>query len=267
MVFIVLLAVSFAYAEQTVSASHIIDQINNNKDVSVKNAVISGTLDFTTLDNVHYSGGFPFGNKNYKGEVTVSLNFENCTFEDVIAFIYDDRERTSYIVDFRTTVRFINCRFNGSSEFKHSDFGGDVDFSGSRFSMEANFKHANFYRLVNFKDAKFQREANFKHADFDVAADFTYATFSEEGNFKHTKFSGPAAFSTAYFHRTANFKHTHFNRHADLENTVIDGFADFKHTHFTNDLNITGLKLNGDMTTKHATVGGQSFTKYLINKK
>ena len=132
-------------------------------------------LDITELENQERDSGFFSFHKTYVSKVDVPLYFENCTFDDVIAYKYNDFSKTMYKADFLSSVIFKNCVFKGKTEFKHSVFYKEINFDGSSFDNEANFKHAVIKKTANFKNSDFFEEANFKHTVVNIT--FTHIPY------------------------------------------------------------------------------------------
>lgn len=216
------------FAQQSIKASDILKDIDNGKDVSLKNVTIEGYLDFTDLRNrKHTESSFDLfgkGNDTYESSVEGAITFINCTFsDDVIAYYHEERDNDTFIAHFEEAVVFQNCTFKRKSEFKYSEFEGTVDFSGTLFNREANFKYAEFSEAPNFTKVNFRDDADFKYAEFPRGASFEWATFMQLANFKYTKFRTP--------------------------------------------LNIKGVTFKGEEDFKYTKVDGQSFTSYLLNNR
>lgn len=201
------------YAQHTIKAQDIIDEINEGKAVSYKDVTIEGYLDLTDLHNrSHTESSFDFfskGNDIYESTVEGSLTFVNCTFtDDVIAYYNVERDNDTFIAHFEGDVVFQNCTFKRKSEFKYSEFEEGADFSGSVFNREANFKYAEFSSAPHFGNVNFRDDANFKYAEFPQGASFESANFMQLANFKYTKFRTPLNLKNVQFRGEEDFKYT-----------------------------------------------------------
>lgn len=237
-------------AQTIVTASTIIDKINDGQPVSYENVIITGTLDLTDLKNRELTDKNSkwWGNDyhKYESSVEVPLRFENCKFEgDVIAYYHKESDNNTFIAHFEEDVVFRNCVFVGAAEFKYSEFEGRIDFSGAHFDEDANFKYAAFEEGPDFTKVRFQDDANFKYAEFPKRTSFSEAVFEEEANFKYAEFPGGATFAGARFLELANFKYTKFKNPLDMKEVQFEGSEDFKYTQ----------------------VDGQSFSSYLIRNQ
>jgi len=216
------------FARQTVSASQIMDDIRDGKNISYENVTVVGPLDFTFMaqkvpDLPRKARWWRNGNSNTVEEsIDVSVLFRNCTFrDDVLAYIHDDPSGYTFIADFDKEVVFAQCTFNKNAMFKYSDFDADADFSGSDFQMETTFKYAEFDEYANFSGTRFDDDATFKYAQFDEGVSFKNAVFEESWNIKYMKARG--------------------------------------------DFDVAGFEVRDDIDAKYTKINGGSFTKYLVN--
>lgn len=230
------------WAQSRVNASDIIAKINRGEAVVYKDAVITGDLDLTKLDNMKLEreSDNRFSTREYISTVKVPVTFVNCTFKgDVLAYVnpggqdvklFSSKSNEVYNTNFTKAVRFEDCTFEGVSAFKYSRFKDNVSFAGSTFQEEALFKYSKFSGDVDFSKARFKRDGNFKYANFPAAANFSRTLFQRDADFKYAKFEQQADFGQATFKGLANFKYTKVNRHFNLSRAVFDGSEDFKYT-------------------------------------
>ncbi|WP_420577905.1 pentapeptide repeat-containing protein [Ekhidna sp.] len=218
------------FAQQTVDATQIMEDIREGKDISYENTTIVGELDFTYMseklpDLPKKSKWWNNGNSNTVEEsIDVSISFKNCTFrDDVLAYIHDDPSGYTFVADFDKNVIFSGCKFNENAMFKYSDFDGKVNFSGSDFQRETTFKYAEFDESADFSNTRFDDDATFKYAQFDEGVSFKNAVFEESWNIKYMKARG--------------------------------------------DFDIAGLEVRDDIDAKYTSINGNSFTKYLVNNR
>ena len=219
-----------AVAQNTVSASKIMEDVREGKDITYQDVTIVGDLDFTYMaekmpDLPRRSKWWKNGGSNTVEEsIDVNISFVNCKFEDdVLAYIHDDDSGYTFTADFDRDVTFQNCEFNRNAMFKYSDFDGKADFSGSKFQRESTFKYAEFDELADFSNTLFDDDATFKYAEFDEGATFKNAVFEESWNIKYMKARGS--------------------------------------------FDIAGLKVRDDIDAKYTKINGRSFTNYLIDSR
>lgn len=219
-----------SFAQNSVDASSIIDDIVAGNNVSISDAKITGTLDFTNLPNMEKKGS-----NEFESVVEVAISFKNCVFEkDVIAYYNTEKSGMgygkTYTTNFEEKVAFENCKFEGASEFKYSSFEEEVNFEGTYFSQSANFKYAKFKEKVVFGNVDFRDNANFKYAKFKADADFYQDVFGAEADFKYAEFNERATFKRSVFSGLANFKYANFDREGVFVNAEFQNESDFKYT-------------------------------------
>ena len=215
-----------AFAQNSVSASQIMEDVREGKNISYENMTISGELDFTYMADKMIE--LPRKSKWWKGgsnaveeSIGVSVSFVNCVFEeDVLAYIHDNESDYTFTADFDRDVVFKDCKFKRDAMFKYSDFDGKVDFSGSEFLRETTFKYAEFDEKADFSKAVFEDDATFKYAEFDEGASFRNTSFRETWNIKYMKARG--------------------------------------------DFDVKGLNVGDDIDAKYTRINGKSFTSYIV---
>lgn len=219
-----------AFAQTTVSASKIMEDVREGKNISYENATIVGELDFTYMSekmpdlpkkSKWWNNG---GDNTVEESIDVNISFTNCKFEDdVLAYIHDDRSGYTFTADFDKDVVFKGCEFKENAMFKYSDFDGKADFSGTKFQRKSTFKYAEFDETADFSDSYFDDDATFKYAQFDEGASFKNAVFDESWNIKYMKARG--------------------------------------------EFDIAGLDVRDDIDAKYTKINGRSFTNYLIDMR
>lgn len=219
-----------AFAQTTVSAEKIMEDVREGKSISYENVTIEGELDFTYMvekmpDLPKRSKWWNNGGSNTVEEsIEVSISFFNCTFEeDVLAYIHDDPSGYTFTADFDKDVVFKDCKFKRNAMFKYSDFDGKVDFSGTKFQEKSTFKYAEFDENADFTNSYFDDDATFKYAQFEEGASFKNAVFRESWNIKYMKARG--------------------------------------------DFEVAGLDVRDDIDAKYTKINGRSFTNYLIDTR
>jgi len=234
-----LVTLTATFAQRTVDARQIIDQINQNQSVSYENATITGDLDLTSLANRREIRDNGRGNGNeYRSTVTVPLTFRNCVFRGkFLAYRTENEGRNLfsmnnrvYNADFDEAVTFDNCTFDNDAAFKYSAFRQRAVFVGSKFQDEALFKYAKFSDMADFGGAQFRGPADFKYTKFSENAAFADARFTSSADFKYTKFDDGVTFQNAHFTGPTDFKYVRFPRRTNLDNVAFDGPSDFKYT-------------------------------------
>ena len=185
---------SFSALGQNISASRIMKDIQNGRDITYSDVTITGDLDFTykeSKENDLGSHRWWHGSNTVNEDIEVKISFVNCTFEDdVLAYIHVERSGYTFTADFEDEVTFRNCTFNGDAMFKYSEFDQEVDFSGSKFNRKSTFKYAEFDDRANFARTYFDDDAIFKYSEFDDGVSFSGAEFRESLDIKYLEVRG-----------------------------------------------------------------------------
>ena len=188
-------------ANMNLSASVILEMIQNNETVYCKNVSINGNLDINKDISIVKSS-ILICDSYLNGE----LDFSNKSFENIVAFN--------------------NTTFIENASFQSSCFARLADFSQSKFKREANFKHSNFSTGALFKESQFSSNAYFSYSKFAGTANFVESQFHDNSYFGDSefdeplytgsKFDGPADFAKSKFKGDAFFLNAKFNDELDL---------------------------------------------------
>jgi len=253
------LSTTFSFAQKTIKASDIMQDVKNGKSISYKNTTIVGVLDFTYMDDAldklperkKKSGWFNLSSNNYstnqvKKMIDVNISFVNCIFKgDVLAYIPHEDSGYTFTASFKGDVIFTNCNFERKAMFKYSRFENEADFSESMFDDDTSFKYAKF----------------------DDKSSFSNTTFDEIATFKYAKFSNYISFSNALFKDAATFKYTKFHDGVSFKNTKFEEDLNIKYMQVSGDFIITNMNVAYDIDSKYTKINGKSFSKYLIDEK
>ncbi|WP_028892583.1 pentapeptide repeat-containing protein [Tenacibaculum sp. 47A_GOM-205m] len=248
---VLLFCFSTTFAQKTINASEIIEDVKNGKAVTISNATIKGTLDFTFMEEAlpklptrktWWNNG---GTNTIEKQISNKVSFINCVFEDdVLAYIPDEKSGYTFVANFEDLVIFKNCTFEQKAMFKYSDFEKNTDFSGSKFKGDSTFKYAKFNRDISFKNTLFEEPSTFKYANFKRFVSFENSVFNESAIFKYTDFKDGVSFRNVKFEEDLNIKYT-----------KVSGEFD-----------ITGMEVAFDIDSKYTKINGKSFNKYLLKK-
>ena len=219
-----------AIAQQKIDASSIIEDLKIGKSVTYTDAIITGDLDFTFMDEklpdlpTRSKWRNNGGDNSVEESISQNIYFKNCVFEgNVLAYIHHEASGYTFIAHFDGEVTFEGCKFNENAMFKYSEFDRKASFSKSKFLNESTFKYAEFDEYGDFSETYFERDATFKYAQFDAGVSFSNTTFDESWNIKYLKASG--------------------------------------------DFDIKGLEVNDDVDAKYTRINGRSFSSYLISSR
>lgn len=252
---ITLLVLAFTtatFAQKTIDASDLLQDIKDGKAINISNATITGVLDLTYMDEAlpklpkrkrWWNNG---GSNEVKKMIEGKISFINCTFkDDVLAYIPHEDSGYTFTADFEDVAIFKDCTFERKAMFKYSDFERDADFSGSKFLDDSTFKYAKFDRGISFANTHFDEPATFKYSEFREKVSFSNAIFKETATFKYTKFKDGVSFNNCKFEEDLNLKYTKV----------------------TGDFDITNMEVAYDIDSKYTKINGSSFSKYLLKSK
>lgn len=241
-----------AFAQKTVYASDIINDVKAGKSIKIQNATVEGVLDFTFMDEAlpklpkrrkWWNNG---GSNTVEKQIKNSISFINCTFKDnVLAYIPDENSGYTFVANFEDQVIFKDCTFKRKSMFKYSDFKDSADFSGTKFMDDSTFKYAEFNKDISFENTFFDEPATFKYAEFNRFVSFANATFKETAVFKYTDFGDGVSFNNVQFEE-------------DL---------DIKYVKVSGKFDITNMDVGYTIDSKYASINGKSFNKYLLKNR
>ena len=250
--FIALLFCIATFAQKSINASSIINDVKEGKNVKISNATINGVLDFTFLNQAlpklpkrkkWWNAG---GSNTIEKQITSKISFTNCTFnDDVLAYIPHEKSGYTFIANFESEVIFKECVFDNKAMFKYSDFEQNTDFSKTKFNDDSTFKYAKFKEDISFKNTYFAQTATFKYAKFNEHVSFLNAIFDDSAIFKYTEFRDGVSFENVNFNQDLNIKYT-----------KVSG-----------NFNINNMNVKYDIDAKYTKINGYSFNKYLLNNK
>ena len=241
-----ILCISISLNAQTkIKATTILNSIKNHKEITYKNVIITGVLDFTFMEDQlknkpkKKKRWWHTDKQNYEEtQIKSHISFENCTFQDpVYAYIHNEDTERTFIANFEEDVRFKNCTFKEEALFKYSNFEKSAIFSGSHFKDASTFKYAKFHDAIDFHSTNFEASSSFKYASFRKNVSFANSTFEESATFKYAKFENGVSFNR-----------TQFNEDLDLKYTKVSGEFD-----------ITGMSVTYDIDAKYTKINGQPF--------
>ena len=241
-----ILCISISLSAQTkIKASTILTAIKNHEEITYKNVIITGVLDFTFMEEQLKNSPrkkkrwWNIDKKNYvETQVKSRISFENCTFQDpVYAYIHNEGTERTFIANFEEDILFKNCTFNDEALFKYSNFEKKAIFSNSHFKDASTFKYAKFHDAISFFNTTFDASSSFKYTNFSEHVSFAKSIFEESATFKYAKFENGVS-----------FKRTQFKEDLNLKYTEVSGEFD-----------VTGMSISFDIDSKYTKINGRPF--------
>ena len=216
-----------------VAGKDIVEIINEAKvPIRIKNSIIKGGLDFTSLPVTSID------------KLTMPSNWNTDRWNQLVETT--TKKHITRIIFISNTILIIDSNIDGlvrsMMPFSHDRttiFDGGARFGGATFSGVADFKEAIFRQGVFFNEARFSGDAHFDGATFSAAAyfdgatfsgvgDFRGATFSRDADFLKAEFRGGASFLGTKFWKTVQFKDSIFSNILGLDSIKIKEYAGFR---------------------------------------
>jgi len=221
--FLILLALTSCFGETTVKASDIIKKLEKGESVSIKDAVVEGVLDFSSVGKLS-----PVSTVMFEANVKANIFCLRCVFKEKVvaqksnAYTRFDGNVIFLESQFQKDVDFSNAVIYGSLNFTKSVFKENAIFNmmsvwtkdsyfseitaNKKFSLDAASFHGNLY----FFDAKFPGNFSLQevfilgilqsaNADFGGKTDFAMMRTGNRAIFRYAKFKNQPDFSESKF--------------------------------------------------------------------
>lgn len=257
--------------KRTIESTLIIEAIKNGANlIDIKNAIITGYLDFHMKENlldIEESGIEVDEINKLKGRgiekvylISPAIYITSCQLQGNLEAGYDDNRKS--IVIFESSVSFLGSKFlkgayfrgasfNGEADFWEASFNGESSFMGNSasfldaiFNGEAYFTRASFKEAASFLRASFKEKAHFEGASFNGRAFFVGLSFNGETYFLQASFKYQASFRKAGFKEKAYFRGASFSGEADFEEASFNETASFGQASFNGETNFRGASFN-----------------------
>jgi len=128
-VLVVLLASAFCFGETTVKAADIIKKLEKGESVEMKDAVVEGVLDFSSVGKLS-----PIGPAMLEARVKANFFCWRCVFKEKVT-----AQRTNAYTRFDGNVVFLESEFQKDVDFTNAVIYGTVNFTKSTFKENAIF--------------------------------------------------------------------------------------------------------------------------------
>ena len=267
---LVLLMTTYVQAQEPteVSASKILEQIENGEDIYYENVRITGELDLSELELETVFVTRPvwqistFGLEKELNIVESKIAIKNSTFGNEVDFSDTQLIKSLDFQDssFLDRANFTNARFTGPANFYNVSFDGDAVFSDVSFTDLVSFGYADFSGVADFEGADFSGFADFLTADFSCVPSFFFdADFSGVADFWDADFSGFTYFQSASFSSVADFHDADFSGFTYFFQTDFSGDADFRDANFSGDTKFIQTDFSGDAWFNNANFSGDTF--------
>jgi len=192
----VFLAFAFCYGETIVKAPDIIKKLEKGESVELKDAVVEGVLDFSSLGTLSQVGPSMF-------EAKVKANFFclRCLFKEKVV---------------------------AQKSNAYTRFDGNVVFLESEFLKQVNFSNAVIYGTVNFSKSVFKDDAVFSLMSvWAKDSYFSEIKASKKFALDASSFHGNLSFFDAQFLGNCSLQEVFVLGILQSSNAVFDGKTDF----------------------------------------
>jgi hypothetical protein len=210
-------------APSTITAREIIKQINQGKNISVKNKTIIGDLDFTKIPAKHQIAEYAF-----KIEIKTPIYFDNCVFEgNIVGFRQDSMD--SYICSFASDVVFSNSRIKGSVDWSHNRFKAFFTFSNNLIESDFNASNAIYHDEVQLSKSIFEKDLF-----------LTFTLFQQRSNMMDMKVMGKTYLQGSVYKQQSLWSNSIFDQYVDMSKVTVQHSLFLDHCKFNHQLHISG---------------------------
>lgn len=226
--------------KNSVPVKKIIQTINNQKPVLIKDKIITGDLDFSKVET-HYT----FSSSNEVAQVNVPITFLNCIFMGKVTST-SALEHTTFTTHFSNNVTFEACDFRGETSFDNALVDGMLNFTGAIFNERVSFNNMHIKgRYAYFTACSAEKQFSMQETLLCGNADFFKAVMKGKFSFQSTEFTGDlrvndlrcdgkADFSLTTIRGNCLANYAQFNDEFRFSNARIDGKTDMVNAKFIN---------------------------------
>jgi predicted transcriptional regulator with HTH domain len=221
---LILFAISFSFAaKETVKASDIIKKLAKGESVEIADAVIEGSLDFSSAGK-----SSPVNSAMFEARVKGNVFFLRCVFKEPViaqknnAYTRFDGNLVFLESEFKKEANFSNAVVFGAVNFSKSVFNENAEFSqmsiwsknsyfseitaNRKFSLEGSsiqgslsIMNAKFFGKLSLQEVFIQENLQSSNASFDNVADFAMLRVGGRSIFRYAKFKFKPDFSASKF--------------------------------------------------------------------
>lgn len=224
----------------TIEASAIIKQINKNKAVVYKDAVIKGTLDFTQVNNKALE------NINVgRAYISVPVTFINCTFENPVKAFAKDGDKGMIACTFEKNLSFVKCTFNDEVNFRETIVNGHTNFASCTFKKTAAFEGISLMaKNAFFAESVFEGEARFQSTFVNGSVSFMKVVFKDNVYFAKSKFGSDAQFGAIECLKAADFNSVNASGNFLCRYAKFRGYTSFNNSNFNQLAEFNEMEVN-----------------------
>lgn len=224
--------------------------LQNGKPVQVKEAVFDKAIDLTSfLDFKEVAPG------KKVALIREDVVFVNCMFKDFIAYKHDGN--TTYSIEFKERLSFINCTFNGKVDLSHAIINHNLSLQHAVFAGPVSLSNCWIKgRQAHFASAIFHQPARLSNMIVENKCSFFKTSFEQSVIFQHSCFKGPFSSGGATFKEYAGFDHVHFAMGVAFDQSVFYGNVIFDWTQIMGMTSFVSADFKKDISLKKAHLIG-----------
>ena len=189
-----------------------------------------------------------------------SLDFEQATFEGIIAVRFLEVEGETHLADadfhdradferseFRQTVDAHNATFRRGVDFSETLFAGQTTFSNAVFEGDIWLSRALFEQSVDFDRVTFEEQFTLDEVTLRDSVSFNGAIFAKGVWMRATAFEHEMAFVDATFDGSVTFAESIFYDAVDFRDAVMRDGADFFGVRFSGETNFENAVFHDEL--------------------
>lgn len=246
----------------SISAQKLIETLNKNKPLLIKDKIITGDLDFSKVKTQ-----YTFSTSNMVAQVNAPVTFLNCIFMGKVTTT-GTVAHVTVTTEFSDNLTFEACDFRGETSFDNAVIGGMVNFTGAIFNERVSFNNIHIQgRNAYFTSITAGKQFSIQESLFDGNADFFKAIFKGKTSFQGTEISGDIVLNDLKCDGKADFSlilikgdflsnYAQFNEEFRLSDARIEGKTSMVSNKFTNGW-MNNNRFNGQVNLTDTEISGK----------
>lgn len=248
--------------KNSLPTSKIIEALNKDKPLLIKDKIITGDLDFSKVKN-HYT----FSTSNMVAQVNVPVTFLNCIFMGKVSTT-STIEHVTVTTSFSDNITFEACDFRGETSFDNTVVCGMVNFTGTIFNERVSFNNIHIQgRNAYFTSITAGKQFSMQESLFDGNADFFKAIFKGKSSFQGSEINGDLVLNDLKCYGKVDLSlinikgdflsnYAQFNEEFRLSDARIEGNTSMVSNKFTNGW-MNNNRFNGQVNLTDTEISGK----------
>jgi len=220
---IILFAITSCFGGTTVKADDIIKRLEKGEPVEMKDAVVEGVLDFSSVGKLS-----PVGPAMLEARVKANFFCLRCVFKEKVLAQKNN----------------VRTRFDGNVVFLESEFQKDVDFTNSIIYGTVNFTKSVFKENATFfQMAVWSKDSYFSDITANKKISFDASSFQGNLSFFGSKFLGSFSLQEVFVLGILQSSNADFGGKTDFAMLKTGGRAIFNYTKFKYEPDFSDIKV------------------------